>query len=67
MKFKWCGIQIFNQNEFNLEKISVKIAPFIKAMMDSGEYDECDYGVVIDVYQLLPKDYVTINLENKKL
>ena len=27
--------------------------------MDSGEYDECDYGVVIDVYQLLPKDYVT--------
>ncbi len=28
-------------------------------MMDSGEYDEYDYGVVIDVYQLLPKDYVT--------
>ena len=43
----------------NLENISAKIAPFIKAMMDSGEYDECDYGVVIDVYQLLPKDYVT--------
>ena len=42
----------------NLEYISSKIAPFIKAMMDSGEYDECDYGVVIDVYQLLPKDYV---------
>lgn len=42
----------------NLEYISSKIAPFIKAMLDSGEYDECDYGVVIDVYQLLPKDYV---------
>ncbi len=42
----------------NLEDISAKIAPFIKAMMDSGEYDECDYGVIIDVYQLLPKDYV---------
>lgn len=42
----------------NLEFISSKIAPFIKAMTDSGEYDECDYGVVIDVYQLLPKDYV---------
>ncbi len=42
----------------NLEFISSKVAPFIKAMMDSGEYDECDYGVVIDVYQLLPKDYV---------
>ena len=43
----------------NLENISAKVAPLIKAMMDSGEYDECDYGVVIDVYQLLPKDYVT--------
>ncbi|MBE5962504.1 MAG: hypothetical protein E7256_14200 [Lachnospiraceae bacterium] len=41
----------------NLKWISSKIAPFIKAMMDSGEYDECDYGVVIDVYQLLPNDY----------
>lgn len=43
----------------NLENISAKIAPFIRAMMDSGEYDECDYGVVIDVFQLLPQDYVT--------
>lgn len=42
----------------NLAFISSKIAPFIRAMMDSGEYDECDYGVVIDVYQLLPKDYI---------
>ena len=41
----------------NVEFISSKIAPFIKAMTDSGEYDECDYGVVIDVFQLLPKDY----------
>lgn len=44
--------------KINLENISAKITPFIKAMMDSGEYDECDYGVVIDVYQLLPKDYM---------
>lgn len=42
----------------NLTFISSKVAPFIRAMMDSGEYDECEYGVVIDVYQLLPKDYV---------
>ena len=41
----------------NVEFISSKIALFIKAMTDSGEYDECDYGVVIDVFQLLPKDY----------
>jgi len=42
----------------NLEYISSKMAPFIKAMMDSGEYNECDYGMVIDIYQLLPKDYI---------
>ena len=34
----------------NLEFISSKIAPFIRAMMNSGEYDECDYGVIIDVF-----------------
>lgn len=45
--------------------ISSKVAPFIKAMMDSGEYEECDYGVVIDVYQLLPKDYVQF-VQNEK-
>jgi len=27
-------------------------------MIDSGEYDECDYGMVIDVFHLLPADYV---------
>ena len=43
----------------NFSFISSKVAPFIRAMMDSGEYDECDYGVVIDVFQLLPQDYVT--------
>lgn len=42
----------------NIKKISGKLAPFIQKMIDSGEYDECDYGVVIDVYQLLPEDYV---------
>lgn len=42
----------------NLEYISSKMAPFIRAMMDSGEYNECAYGMVIDIYQLLPKDYI---------
>lgn len=42
----------------NLEYISSKMAPFIKAMIDSGEYNECDYGMVIDIYQLLPQDYI---------
>ena len=38
--------------------ISGKIAPFIRAMLDSGEYDEFEPGMVLDVYQLLPNDYV---------
>ena len=42
----------------NLKFISSKMAPFIRTMMDSGEYNECDYGMVIDIYQLLPQDYV---------
>ena len=38
----------------NIQYISSKMALFIRAMMDSGEYDECDYGMVIDIFQLLP-------------
>ena len=41
-----------------LYNISGKIAPFIRAMMDSGEYDEFGRGMVLDVYQLLPDDYM---------
>jgi len=38
--------------------ISAKIAPFIRAMLDSGEYDEFEPGMVLDVFQLLPEDYM---------
>lgn len=41
----------------NLQYISSKMARFLRAMMDSGEYDECDYGMVIDIFQLLPEHY----------
>ena len=47
-----------------LYNISGKIAPFIKAMMDSGEYDEFDRGMILDVYQLLPDDYINNLSEN---
>lgn len=46
------------EEEQRLRKISAKVGPFIRAMTNSGEYDECEYGVIIDVYQLLPEDYV---------
>ena len=40
-----------------LRVISGKMAPFIRAMLDSGEYDENDPGMALDMYQLLPEDY----------
>lgn len=42
----------------NIQYISSKMALFIRTMIDSGEYDECDYGMVIDIFQLLPQHYV---------
>lgn len=42
----------------NIRYISSKMALFLRAMMDSGEYEECDYGMVIDIFQLLPQHYV---------
>lgn len=42
----------------NIQYISTRMALFIKAMIDSGEYDECDYGMAIDIFQLLPQHYV---------
>ena len=42
----------------NIKNISSKMAPFIQAMIVSGEYNECNYGVVIDMFQILPQDFV---------
>ena len=42
----------------NIQFISSKMALFIRAMMDSGEYNECDYGMVIDIFQLMPQHYI---------
>lgn len=40
-----------------LRVISEKMAPFVRAMIDSVKYDESQPGMVIDMYQLLPEDY----------
>ena len=40
-----------------LRVISSKMAPFVRAMLDSGEYDEFTPGMVLDMYELLPEDY----------
>lgn len=41
-----------------LRMISGKMAPFVRAMLDSAEYDEFEPGMVLDMYQLLPEDYM---------
>ena len=40
-----------------LRVISSKMAPFVRAMLDSSGYDEFTPGMVLDMYQLLPEDY----------
>ncbi|MDE7398533.1 MAG: hypothetical protein K2N06_03300 [Oscillospiraceae bacterium] len=42
----------------NIQYISSKMALFICAMIESGEYNECGYGMVIDIFQLLPQHYI---------
>lgn len=44
-------------SEETMRIISAKMAPFIQAMVESGEYGEHEYGMLIDMYQLLPSDY----------
>ena len=41
-----------------LHLISSRMAPFVRVMLDSGEYDEWKPGMVLDMYQLLPEDYM---------
>lgn len=57
--------EVLGEPQKNLEFISSRITSFIRAMIDSGEYDECNYGVVIDVFQLLPCDYIKF-IDNSK-
>ena len=40
-----------------LRIISGKMAPFVRAMLDSGGYGGSEPGMVLDMYQLLPEDY----------
>ncbi len=42
----------------SISHISKRIAPFINSIIKSGEYDKFDYGLVIDVCQLMPEDYL---------
>jgi len=59
--FPELGINTSANDMTNIEilvNISAKITPFIRAMLDSGEYDEFMPGMALDVFQLLPGDYM---------
>lgn len=45
-------------HQHDISHISKHIAPFINSIIKSGEYDKLDYGLVIDVAQLLPGDFL---------
>lgn len=53
-------------SEETMRIISAKMAPFIQAMVESGEYDEHEYGMLIDMYQLLPSDYAA-NIDSERV
>lgn len=39
-----------------LRAMSRKIAPFLQALTEGGEYDEMGYGMVLDICQVFPED-----------
>jgi hypothetical protein len=47
-----------------LRVISSRMAPFLHAMTDPEEYDRQNGPMVIDMYQLLPEDYVRCRLSD---
>lgn len=49
----YCGLSSLD----TLKLISGKMAPFVRAMIDSKKYDLSEPGMVFDMYQLLPQDY----------
>jgi len=54
----WPSSDDATENMERFYNASEKVALFIKAMLESEEYDEFEPGMVVDVYQLLPEHYV---------
>ena len=53
----WPSSNDESENMKRFYNASEKVALFIKAMLESEEYDEFEPGMVVDVYQLLPEHY----------
>lgn len=54
----WPSSEDKSENMNRFRNASEKVALFIKAMLESEEYDEFEPGMVVDVYQLLPEHYI---------
>ena len=54
----WPSSDDKSENMERYRNASEKVALFIKAMLESEEYDEFKPGMVVDVYQLLPEHYI---------
>ena len=59
LDIKWWPSKVEESENIDIyQNASEKIALFIRAMLESEEYDEFEPGMVTDVYQLLPEHYV---------
>lgn len=38
--------------------VSRGLAPFLRGMIDGDEFEKFDHGIILDVFQLTPEDYV---------
>jgi len=54
----WPSSNDESENINRFYNASEKLTLFIKAMLESEEYDEFEPGMVVDVYQLLPEHYI---------
>ena len=54
----WPSSDDESENINRFYNASEKLTLFIKAMLESEEYDEFEPGMVVDVYQLLPEHYI---------
>ncbi len=53
-------LEIFDGKTWNVEmdKVSEKLIDFLAHLVHTGKYDDLEYPMLIDIYQLMPKDYV---------
>ncbi len=44
--------------EVGIEKVSKRLIDFLAHLVQTGKYDDLEYRMLIDMYQLMPEDYM---------